>query len=284
MKPAIFSKLFDDRSLEDAILAAADIGYDGLEIMARDPHLPHGTSHERAAELAELLSEHDVSVPCLATYTGGYSRKSDEECEAELEKLEAFLELSQILDVDVLRHGPGGPSIGEATDDHVERAATWLRKAADLAAAYNRTIAIEIHANRLSETTDATLRLLELIDRENVGVIHDAGNMFLVDDPYGPESIEKLDDRLVHVHYKDISRIDDRSVSDAFTVSSDSDAAIFRRECLGDGDIDYELVFDALAERGYDGHLTTETFVSRIDPEAVARRELSAFEQLVVDG
>lgn len=281
MHPSIFTKVFDDRSLEDAIAVAAEIGFDGVEIMAREPHLAHDTPHERAAEIAALIDDHDLTVPCLATYTGGYSTKSDDECEEQLERFEDFLRLSEVLGVDLLRHGAGGPALREATDEHFERAATWLRRAADLAAEYDRTIGLEIHSDRLTETTDSTLRLLDLIDRDNVGVIHDAGNMFIVDDPYGAHSLEKLGDRLAHVHVKDLSRIDDPSLSDAFSLETPRGEAVFRREPLGEGDVDHAPLFEALAERGYDGHVTMETNVGRIDRETVARRELESFERIL---
>ena len=39
-------------------------------------------------------------------------------------------------------------------------------------------IIMEIHNNSLIETADSALRLLDMIDR-NVGLIHDAGNMYI---------------------------------------------------------------------------------------------------------
>lgn len=281
MHPSIFSKLLDDRSLDDAIATAADIGFEGIEIMARTPHFPADTTRERAERIKTLLDDRSLDVPCLATYTGEYTTKTDDECEAELETFERFLELSEILDCELLRHGPGGPTVRTATDDDFERAATWLRRAADLAAAYDRTVGIEIHSHRLSETTDSTLRLLELIDRENVGVIHDAGNMFIVDDLYGPESIKKLGDRLVHVHIKDLSRIDDDSLADAFSLETPRGTEAFRRESLGDGDIDHASLFKALVDGGYDGYVTTETTARRIDRETIAKRELEAMTRMM---
>lgn len=281
MQHAIFSKMFDDRPLDRAITTAAEIGFDGIEIMARSPHLPADTDHERAEEILALLDDVGVRVPALATYTGGYARKSDAECEAELEELERFLKLSEILDVELLRHGAGRPSIREATGEDFERAAIWLERAADLAAEYDRTIGLEIHSHRLTETTDATLRLLDRIDRDNVGVIHDAGNMFLVDEPHGPESIERLGDHLIHVHLKDLSKVDDPCLEDSFSLETPCGTELFRRECFGDGQIDYEPLFGRLLEGGYDGFVTTETSVRRLDRETVARRELENMRWLV---
>ena len=281
MHPAIFTKVFDDRSLDGAIETAARIGYSGVEVMAREPHFPSTTSDERAEEIRSLLDDLDLTVPCLATYTGGYTTKTDEECEAELAEFERFLALSELLDVDLLRHGPGGPSVRDATDDDFERAAAWLRRAADRADAYDRTIGLEIHSHRLTETTDATMRLVESIDRENVGVIHDAGNMFIVDERYGRGSVDRIGDRLVHVHLKDLSRVSDRSLSDSFSLETPRGEETFRRETLGEGDIDYGSLFGALADAGYEGSVTTEATVGRIDREEVAGRELDAMGRLI---
>lgn len=281
MKPALFTKIFDGRSLDEAIETAAEIGYDGIEIMARDPHLPPDTTLERAAEIRALVDENDLQIPCLATYTGGYSRSTDEERTDELETFERYLQLSETLEVDLLRHGAGRPPLRDATDEDFEIAAEWLRRAADLAADYDRRIGLEIHAHRLTETVDSTLRLLDLVDRDNVGAIHDAGNMFIVGDDFGPESVERLGDRLFHVHVKDISRVDDSDLEDTFPLNTDHGEELFRRELLGEGDADHGPLFDALTDAGYDGYATAETNVARIDPETVAEEELARLTDLI---
>lgn len=281
MQTALFTKTFDDRSLEDAIETAVEIGYDGVEIMAREPHFPSDIDTEHVEGIRELLDDYGMGMPCLATYTGGYARKTDAECEAELETLEAFLERAEVLDVDLLRHGAGRPSIREADQDDIERAVTWLRRAADLAAEYNKTLGLEIHSHRLTETAAATMDLIERVDRENIEVIHDAGNMFIADDPFGAESVEAIGDRLAHVHVKDLSRIDDPDQADAFTLETGRGEEVFRREFLGEGDVDHAPLFEALVEREYDGYVTDESTVRRIDRETVARRELEALEGLL---
>lgn len=274
MKAAIFTKIFDDRPLEAAIETAAEIGFDGVEIMARDPHLSPDTTREQGERLRELADEHGVEIPCLATYTGGYARASDDERAAELETFERYLELSEPLGVELLRHGAGGPTPREATDEEIETAAAWLGRAADRAAAYDRTIGLEIHPNRLTETVDSTLQLLELVDRDNVGVIHDAGNMFIVSDTYGPESVERLGEDLLHAHIKDLSRSTDPELADTFWLETPDGDASFRHELLGDGGVDHEPLIGALAESGYSGYATLESNVTRIDPETVAAEEL----------
>lgn len=286
MRTAVFTKIFADRPLEEAIDLAADLGYDGVELMGRAPHLAADTPLEHARELKDHLDDRGLGVPCIATNTGDYVGTTEAEDRAELADLERFLRLAGVFDCDVIRHGPGGPPPFEATEEVFEQAAAGMRLAADLAAEYGVTLCVEIHAKKVSETAESTLRLLDLIDRENVGVIHDAGNMFIVDTDYGPESIDALGDRLVHVHVKDESLEDDPSHPDAGTLDRPDGPRHYRPRLMDEGDVDYGSVIDGLASVGYDGFLTDECHVGRDDPDddvRIAEHELAVLSDLLVD-
>ena len=283
MKPALFSKILNERPLDEAIDITADLGYDGIEIQASDPHLPVTTSRERAAEIKTSLDEAGIAVPCLATYTGYYDERTESEAEAELDELEKYCALAEMLDCELVRHKPGGPPVRHAADDDFERAAGYLQRAADIAATYDRTIGIEIHTDRLVETADSTLKFLDLVDRENVGVIHDAGNMYIVDTDFGEESVRKLGDHLVHVHVKDIGRVADDSDPATFTKETKHGTQHFQHRRLGEGDTDHLPAFTALVEAGYDGYLTDECAVptpNEGDDVDLARHELEAIQRL----
>jgi sugar phosphate isomerase/epimerase len=147
------------------------------------------------------------------------------------------------------------------------------------------TLGIEIHAHTLVETVDATQRLLRDIDRDNVGAIHDAGNMYIVEEPFGPESVERLGDDLVHVHVKEEARVDDPDLPGAFELETDAGDELFQPRRLGEGDVDHGPLFDALQDAGYDGFVTDECHVpteSDGDIE-VARHELTEL-RAMLDG
>lgn len=285
MQFALFSKVLADRPFEAAARTAADLGYDAVEPMAREPHLGADTSPERAAELAALLSDLGLSVPCLTTYTGGYVDGTDAECEADLAALDPFLDLADALDCDLVRHAPDGPPVHEATEADFERAATWTRRAADRAAEHGKTLCVELHAHKVTETVDSTLDLLDRVDRENVGVIHDAGNLFIVGESFGRESVERLGDRLVHVHVKDIARVPlDTDGPGTLELETRRGRERFQHRLLGEGDVDHGPLVAALVDTGYDGYLTAEHPPQRAageDPVVVARHELAELRRLV---
>jgi sugar phosphate isomerase/epimerase len=270
---ALFSKLLADRSVAAAAETAADIGYGGLELMGRAPHLPPDTTVERAEEIRSILDANGLDVPCLATYTGGYVDRSAAEREAALEELESVLRLTDALDCSLVRHTAGGPPVREATASAWEEAVTWLRRAADRAADHDATLALEIHANRLCESAAAGLELCDRVGRENVGLIHDAGNMAIAGHDWGPETVRALGDRLVHVHLKNMCAVG--PADDAIRYDGPDGARHFRHAHLDAGVVDAAAVLGTLDEVGYDGHVTLETGVDGA-PRSVAARELDA--------
>ena len=258
MKTALFTKLFDGRTLEKTFEIAAELGYDGVEVMCREPHLGMNTTTERATHLKNRLDEAGLAVAGLGTYTGGYSNGTDREYERELDDLETFLGLAEVFETDLVRHKAGGPPPREAMPDDYERVAGWLRRAADVADGYGARLALELHHGGLTETVDSTLRLINHVDRANLGVIHDAGNMYIARESFGPDSLDRLGERLFHVHVKDERRVEDPSLPGAFEAETPAGREVFQHRRLGHGAVDHAPVFDALAATNYDGFVSGE--------------------------
>jgi L-ribulose-5-phosphate 3-epimerase len=286
LKPAVYSRILDHRSLAAAAEAAADIGYDGLEVMGREPHLPADTTVETARTLRERFDELGLSVPCIYTSTGGYVDRTDEERAAELDALEPFLELAATLDCPIVKHGVGGPPEHRAGDADYEVAAEWLGRAADRAAEHGRQVGLEIHAGTLTESAEGTAKLIDMTDRENVVAIHDAGNMYIAENDFGARSVEVLGDRLAHLHVKDLAPVEDETLPGAFTTGTPSGERTFQHRHLGEGAVDHAELFGALADADFDGYASDECAVPQEGPdgdEVVAREEYAALEELLAD-
>lgn len=283
MQTSVLTKLFDNRSLSEACAVAADVGFDAVELMGRAPHFGPETTDEEARELRAHLDELGLDVSCIASYTGGYIGKDTNEQEAELEALERFCELANVVGCHRVRHGPGGPPEHRATEDDYEVAAQWMRRAADLAAEYDVELLVEIHSLTVVESATAARHLLDLVDRDNVGIMHDAGNMYISRKDYGAESVDVLGDLLAHVHVKDEIRVVDEARG-TFELETSEGTERFQPRLLGDGAADHEPLFSALADREYEGFVTLECHVPPHDTltdRAIAECELHAVERLI---
>jgi sugar phosphate isomerase/epimerase len=258
MKFAAFSGVFIEYSIQEAMKLTRRLGLDGIEIAVREPHLSASTSRPRIREMKKLADQLGLAVPVLAGYMGGFSTASDREAEAAYDEFRRMLETAAQLQAPMIRVQPGGPNAFAARDYHYAKAADWLSRCAEAAAPYGIDILLEIHNESLTETVESGLRLLDMIPAANVGLIHDAGNMYITDTDYGRDSVYRLGDRLLHVHVKDERRVDEIGAPGTFTSRTKHGNEKFMQCRLGEGEADHRPLFGALLETGYDRWITLE--------------------------
>jgi L-ribulose-5-phosphate 3-epimerase len=118
-------------------------------------------------------------------------------------------------------------------------------------------------------------RMIDLVNRPNFGVIHDAGNLHITGDSYGEESVKILGDRIFHVHVKDMVKApaDDKLAHDYL-------AGRFKRAPLNAGNVDHRSLFRALQKAGYNGYLSCEA-TGGDEPVAVAKHEFAELQKLL---
>lgn len=258
MKIASFSKPFKEYSMHQTMRYIKELGFDGIEIACREPHLSPETSNERVQEIKELADGYGLEIPALAGYLGHFTQGSDEHCEKAYEDFGRLVEHAKILGADMVRIFQGGPNSFKAVDYHYEKAAYWLNRCAEVAQNSDKKIVLEIHNNSIIENADDCLRLLDLIDYENVGFIHDAGNMYVSDYDFGPDSIRKLEKHLFHVHAKDVKRVKELRTPNTVEIITRHGEEYIQLTLLGEGDADHQPVFDTLKGVGYSGWVTLE--------------------------
>ena len=172
----------------------------------------------------------------------------------------------------------GGPNAFLANAEHYTHSASYMKKACDLAAASEVKILVEIHNNSLVESAEQAMKMCDLVGRDNLGFIHDAGNMFISGSDYGAESVEILGKRLLHVHVKGESRapadFSENQTSDELSENQTSDELSGRQNCfydktirgeelfchtlLKDSEADHRSLFEALEKAGYQGWYSLE--------------------------
>ena len=138
---------------------------------------------------------------------------------------------------------------------------------------------MEIHFGDLVETGDDAVRMLDMIERPNVGLIYDAGNMCMTPTPYGPEVIRKLGHRIFHFHVKDESWHGDENDPSR----TELHGRVFWHRLLGKGEVDHEPLFRTLKEMGYQGYLSVECHAAGSTPVSVAEHEYRTMRE-ILDG
>ena len=146
---------------------------------------------------------------------------------------------------------PLGSGRGRPRSEY-EALAGVVGELAEACAAHGITVSLEVHQNSYIEDSDSALYLLGLIDRANVGLNPDLGNILWARAiPYESceDAIERLAPHAVYVHMKNLRRV--------FMPGLDR-AAFVRTSLLERGDIDWRWAIEVLRAAGFGGYLTFE--------------------------
>jgi sugar phosphate isomerase/epimerase len=251
-KIGLSTKVVTDRPMREVAQIAHRLDYTGLEIFGVPGHLPPETTVAEARDLRRLFNDLGLRTITICSYLGGFAEGSDVEAQQELETFKHYLEIADVLGCDMVRLWADklGRGVSEPRDDHFLRAAHYLAIAADLAADARMRVLLENHL-AMTINVDMTLKLLRLIDRPNVVVNFDPGNMFLAGEAYGRATTLRLRPHIGNVQVKEGSRKTNQpgGAHDS-TLSRGGTYDLL----LGEGDMDHMSYLRALRESGYDGY------------------------------
>jgi L-ribulose-5-phosphate 3-epimerase len=266
---AICSKVFQEHPLVEAVELAATIGYTGMALFAVPGHLPLEVSEAQVEQAARVLEKSGVQAVGIWTYLGYFAQESDAKCEADLETLGRYLDIAEALDCDMVRVIPGGPDLPrDAREDHWERAAHYLTEGCDRA--LGRGIGLVLDNNHgLTATVDGALELLSRVDRPNLGLNYDPGNLYRYGKYYAVEALERCGDHVWTMQAKDAAR------------SSEGDRWQLP---LGEGELDYGAIFEWLVDNDWEGVVIAEGAPGSLpagEDRARAKRDYQALRRLL---
>ncbi|MDA0748436.1 MAG: sugar phosphate isomerase/epimerase [bacterium] len=242
-----------------------DMGFDGVELR---PALPDSGEVTEATVQALRKELEDAHVPCLAVRGGG-GLTHPRTATANQKRLEDAIHYASWIGADLVNtilgegmRDPGGPGSGLgqpvsqgssrlASEENYDRTARGLTKAADIAANLNLNLTVEIHQHTICDNSWSAHHLLDLINRENVGVNPDLGNIYWTyetPEETCEDAICSLAPRAGYWHCKNLTRVH----------IPDVQHAIFLQVPLPDGEIDYRFALTAMVNAGYDGCIAIE--------------------------
>lgn len=176
-----------------------------------------------------------------------------------LRNITPYLDLATLLNSDLIR-------IGMKTDADIE----WAQRAADEARERGIRLAHQSHTQSLFETVEGSVKTLKRVGRPNFGIIYEAANLDVCGQPYGWETLNRLQPYLFNVYLQN-HRIKPDGVSSILTWTR----GLVRFDPIRlqeGGGIDYRSVLGALDRLGYAGYVTVhQAFTEIMEPEDAAR-------------
>lgn len=273
MKFSVFTASTPQWEPEQAARVLAEQGWDGIEWRVTDQDAadePGFWAGNRATwpltGLEDLLPEiARVTTQAGLDYSGigGYARCDQR---ADVERMLAATATLGARQVRVTM-----PMLGTGDyRDLFAGARADLEWAAGRAAVHGVKALVELHHRTITASAAAAIRLVDGLDPEHVGVIHDLGNLVIEGQEDPLAGFQMLGPYLAHVHVKNAAWVaTDEPGLDGATVWREQWAT------LRAGQADVEAYFGALAAHGYDGWVTLEDFSTDLPLEERTRDNLA---------
>ena len=264
--------MFDALPVQEHLTAAAANGYAGIQV--RSTHLTPETPADVRESICCFAEKHNLKINALSCFIGNFALLPDAGCEEALTKLLAYAGLAAAVNAPLIRVWPGWIESGKADAALLKHTAKWLKIAADRAGELGIGLAMEMHHGTLLDCIDGAERLLEEVEKNNVGLIFDPVNLYQTGTYYGADAIRRIADRIFDVHVKDIILLQDDTESGCFAYSYYAthigrftkvvppDAVserYYAHRRIGLGGVDWHSVLTGLERCGYNGSFTVES-------------------------
>ena len=238
----------------EVIDRAAVLGYDGVMIAGKRPHLsPLDADPESLARIEDALARTGLRCDVIAAYTDFAGGGAAEVPYAELQVayVESLARIAARLGCGIVRvftaYEPESSSVGALWP----RVVAALRECCDRAAAHGVMIAVQNHHD-LAVHTDALLELLADIDRPNCKLGFDAWSPALRgEDLY--QAARRAAPHTILTTNADYVRLPRFSYRPAVVNYQSAGPDLVRAVPFGEGFIDYPAFFRGLREGGFDG-------------------------------
>lgn len=268
MKNALFTVSFaglwgqQRLTLEQAIAKTAELGFDGVELMGKRPHLsPLDYSIDDCRRLRELLEQHRLEAAAVAAYTnfsGGTDAAEVPFGEMQIAYVEALAARAAVLGGErLVRVFTSYESPLLSPVEHWQRTVNGLRECCDRAAAHGVTIGLQNHHD-IAVSCKAMLELIRQVGRENLIPMVDLWSMHLRGEELG-EEFRTLVRMMRFTTVADYTVLPRFKYAPELVNYREVDPPLVMAVPMGEGDLDYARFFDALGESGFEGWCSYET-------------------------
>ncbi len=253
-----------DKPFAWGVAKAAEIGYEyiepmvhlGRELLSEAGYFHSVSMYDDPLWVRELCDKHGVKLSGLSSHTPLIKP------EISVEYLKMAIRFADQAGAPVINtdEGPKPEWTSEEMDFMLMK--YTLTEAARVAERHDIKIGLEPH-QQYSKTPDGLDRMYGLVDSPAIGINYDTGNSYLAggSDPY--EWLERVKDRLVHIHAKDIDF--EQSEAERGKVTGTPVGC-----ACGEGVVEWERVINILSDMESDIVLSVECGTV---PEAISSFE-----------
>lgn len=249
-------------SVDEFLLKAKKLGFDGVMLMAKRPHvslLDYDAAARKA--LRRRIERLGLELVCLAGYTdftAGVDKPGVPNVEIQACYVGELAKLARDLGTDMVRIFTGYERPGVPFDKQYAMVVEGLKLSGQKAAKYGVTLAVQNHHD-IGVGHDTMYWLLKEVNLPNVKAAFDAWAPALqglkADEMRA--AVLKMKPFIVHTTAADYVRLPRYRYEHNLTNFLQRDTLI-RAVPMGEGFVDYEIFFESLKEIGYQGYIAYE--------------------------
>jgi len=237
---ALCTIAFRERLLEDALDMAAQLGFPGVELWGREPHVSENYDYNRTRLVRKMCEERGLEIAALGSYVRfGTTRKNSDAA-----PLVDTLQTARTLRTPIVRVWASDVPSDQADEKLWKQVIAEARDAAERSKGLGITLAVEMHDDTLADTADSALRLVEEVECDNFRLNFQPSAWQRDEDVL--QRLEKVLPYVVHCHAQNFSKL----------ATGEFDG--FKRAPLRDGLLDYRAIIDKLLSAGYTGWISVE--------------------------
>ncbi|MDK8182982.1 sugar phosphate isomerase/epimerase [Paenibacillus sp. UMB4589-SE434] len=263
--------------VREALVKAKEVGADGVQIYAVSGEMdPANLSKAARKELRDYIDSLGLQVSALVGDLGGHGFQDKEANPAKIEKSKRIMDLAFDLGTHIVTTHIG---LVPHEQNYIFEE---MQKACEGLSLYANSLGGHFAIETGPETAAHLKSFLDTLTGKGVAVNFDPANMVMVtgDDPV--QGLITLKDYVVHTHVKDGVKLQDVDPRDVYgmlgyepmsheKIAEMATSGPFAELPLGEGKVDFDAYFQAVADIGYTGYLTIEREVGD-SPEVDIRK------------
>lgn len=242
-----------EKDLDYTFQVISDSGFNKIDLVGRMPHFSVTDPEYSLDELRRVVDTYGVELANIGSYCGrGFSADSEDEQKAAMDEMKKTLDVAKEFGSKSIRIFPGDGTLAV-----LDKVVPFFKRSAEYAEAVGVYMGIENHGGEISGNPEACKEISEKVGSPYFGILYEPCNLMAVGTDY-KHAFEVFKDYIVHVHVKDGKYNTDGK---------------WERCMLGDGEIDYQWVWDQVEALGYDRDYALEFEVGNIEPVETGYRK-----------
>ena len=240
----------------DSVAKAKEMGFDGIEFTEIDGE-DLNAQKENARKIRKEADRVGFEVVAYSIGASLY-KETQEEMDAEVERLKSELDIAKILGVKLMRHDVcyklGKKGNARSFDLMLPTIAENARKVTEYGESLGIKTCSENHG-LIAQDSDRMERLFNAVNHENYGLLVDMGN-FLCADEDPAIAVSRVAPYAIYVHAKDM--LARKECDGAKTWFQSRGCTYLKGVTIGEGDIPVKKCIEILKKAGYDDYISIE--------------------------